>query len=294
MNDLSYWLKKAKEEGFAIGAFNVGNLETFKAVVAAAENQNSPVIIESSENETEYFGADNLIDLIDNARDKTGLPIFANLDHTRHFENIKPGIEAGYNLIHYDGSRELPDKNLATLKDVVELAHSNNVLVEGELDYIIEGSEVRKISAAEGLSQSNLTDPDKAADFVRESGTDLFAVSVGNVHGLYRTPKKIDIELLKNINEKVSAYLTLHGASGISDDQIRQAIEIGRIVKINISTELRQALRQELEKGLKDQPNEMAIYKITPSSINRMQEIIEAKMRLFGSNGKGGKDARSN
>jgi fructose-bisphosphate aldolase class II len=280
------WFFKAQTEGFAIGAFNVANFETFKAVVAAAVAEASPVMIESSDGETAYVGADNLVDLVANAREETGLPIFLNLDHSRNFDKVTIGIEAGYDLVHYDGSKEAVEVNLQILKKVIPLAHQKNVLVEGEMDYIIEGSEVRGLSAAEGRAQSHLTDPEAAAAFVQASGLDTFAVSIGNVHGLYTTPKELDFERLAAIRKKITCFLSLHGGSGISDDQIRRAIALGRIVKINISTELRQALRQGLEEGLVTHPSEVAMYKITPKAITAVQNVVVKKMRLFGSAGK--------
>ncbi len=280
------WFQRAEVEGFAIGAFNVSTLETLKAVVQAAQKMSSPVLIESSDGETGYVGAANLADLIRNAREETGLPIFLNLDHSRTLENVAIGIEAGYDLVHYDGSKESPATNLEILKKVTYLARVKHILVEGELDYIIEGSELRTISAAEGRAQSTLTDPDQAADFVASSGLDTFAVSIGNVHGLYRTPKLLDFELLARIRERLPCFLSLHGGSGISDDQIKRAIQIGRIVKINVSTELRQALRLGIEESLVHHPDEVAMYKLTPEAIAGVQKIVEAKMRLFGSSGK--------
>ena len=286
MKTVRSWFARAEAEGFAIGAFNVANLETFKSVIQAAQNQTSPILIESSDGETSYVGADNLVDLVANARAETGLPIFLNLDHSRDFEKVSIGIEAGYDLVHYDGSKEPAAANLATLKKVVTAAHAKDILVEGELDYIIEGSEVRAISAEAGRAASHLSDPATAAAFAKQSGIDTFAVSIGNVHGLYATPKRLDFHLLAAIRAQVTCHLSLHGGSGISDDQIRRAITLGKIVKINISSELRQALRQGLEEGLAKHPDEVAMYKITPEAIAQVQAIVEKKIQLFGSSGK--------
>lgn len=280
------WFEQAQQEGFAIGAFNVANLETFKAVIAAATAENSPAIIESSDGETAYVGDDNLVDLVRNAREATGLPIFLNLDHSRTPENVLKAIEAGYDLVHYDGSKDSLERNIKNLIEITKFAHAKHILVEGESDYIIEGSEVRSISAAEGRAQSQMTEPDKAADFVKTTGIDTLAVSIGNVHGLYTSPKQLDLELLERIRARVSCFLSLHGGSGISDDQIRRAISIGKIVKINVSTELRLAFRQGLETELDKHPTEVAIYKLTPPAIAEVEKIVRAKMRLFGSSGK--------
>ncbi|MEK7460603.1 MAG: class II fructose-bisphosphate aldolase [Patescibacteria group bacterium] len=286
MKTIQTWFARAQAEGFAIGAFNVANLETFKAVIQAAVNQKSPALLESSDGETAYVGADNLVDLVANARAETGLPIFLNLDHSREIAKVQIALNAGYDLVHFDGSKESPAKNIDTLRRVVRMAHSRHILVEGELDYIIEGSEVRSITAEEGRAASQLSDPETARAFVEETDIDTFAVSIGNVHGLYTTPKKLDLTLLEKIRGSVDCFLSLHGGSGISDDQIRHAIAVGRIVKINISSELRQALRQGLEHSLQSQPNEVAMYKITPAAIENVQKIVESKMKLFGSSHK--------
>lgn len=283
---LKHWLERAHKEGFALGAFNVSSTEILRAVLAAATVKQSPVIIESSDGETEYLGAKNLVDLVTNAREETHLPIFVNLDHARSVDRIQIGLDAGYDLVHYDGSKESPEVNLHNLKTVVKRAHSLGILVEGERDYIIEGSTVRHISAAAGRALSQTTDPETAAIFVENSGIDIFAASIGNVHGLYTSPKILDLKLLAEIREKVSSFLSLHGGSGIDDEQIRQAIEIGQFVKINVSTELRQAVRAGLERELKEHPDEVAMYKLMPDALREVQTIVEAKMELFGSAGK--------
>lgn len=283
---LKHWLERAHREGFAIGAFNVSSAELLRAIIEAAVTKESPVIIESSDGETEYLGAKNLVDLVNNAREETRLPIFLNLDHARSVDRVQIALDAGYDLVHYDGSKESPEVNLKNLQTVVKRAHGIGSLVEGERDYIIEGSAVRKITAAAGRAQSHMTDPEVAAIFVKNSRLDIFAVSIGNVHGLYTSPKILDLKLLAEIQEKVPSFLSLHGGSGIDDEQIRQAIEIGQFVKINVSTELRQAVRAGLERELKEHPDEVAMYKLMPDALREVQMIVEAKMELFGSAGK--------
>lgn len=283
---IAKWFDRAQSDGFAIGAFNVANLETFKAVIEAAQAEHSPVIIESSDGEAAFVGPANLVDLVDNARQETGLPIFLNLDHSREPDKVITGIEAGFDLVHYDGSKNDIDTNIRNLRELVPSAHRHHILVEGEADYIIEGSEVRNMSAAEGKAKSVMTDPARAAEFVAKTSIDTFAVSIGNVHGLYTSPKKLDLELLGKIRAALTCYLSLHGGSGISDDQITRAIEVGKLVKINVSTELRQAYHDGLEQALVAQPDEVAMYKITPDVIDKVKQIIQAKMRLFGSSGK--------
>lgn len=219
------WLTKARNEGWAIGAFNVGNLETFKAIVQAAANKKSPIIIESSSGETAWLGAANIVDLARNYSKELGVPILVNLDHTPTVEECEKGIEVGYDMIHFDGSKLPYEENLAKLKQVVEMAHSKGLTCEGELDHIGGSSEVHSSGVAEEI-KIQMTDPEKAAVFVKESGIDIFAAFVGNIHGLYEgAEKKLDIELVSRIAEATGAFLSLHGSSGIPEDQVREAIK---------------------------------------------------------------------
>ena len=244
------WLKKAQDEGFAIGAFNVGNLETFKAVAEAAKNKRSPVIIESSPGETDWMGADNIVDIARNYEWDFGIPILVNLDHALELEECRKAIEEGYDLIHFDGSKLPVEQNLIILKQVVEAAHAKGLTVEGELDHIGGSSEVHQESAQAVALEIKKTDPEKARDFVTQSGIDIFAAFVGNVHGLYSGGEKyLDIELLKKIATATDAFLSLHGSSGIAEDQIKAAIANG-VVKVNLNTEIRQAYKDSLEQVL--------------------------------------------
>src|SRR3989344_4389362 len=151
------WLQKAKNEGFAIGAFNVGNLETFKAVAAAAANKKSPIIIESSPGETKWMEAENVVDIARNFSEEYGIPILVNLDHGETLEQCQIGINAGYDLIHFDGGKLTFDQNLETTKKVVELAHAKGLTVEGEIDHIQGSSEVHQGSATTEVLKGALT-----------------------------------------------------------------------------------------------------------------------------------------
>ncbi|MBI2021871.1 class II fructose-bisphosphate aldolase [Candidatus Daviesbacteria bacterium] len=281
------WLEKAKREKFAIGAFNVGNLETFKAVVQAASSKKSPVIIESSPGETDWMGADNIVDLAKNYSSDYQVPILVNLDHATSFEDCQKGIEAGYDLIHCDGSKLPLEENIQLTKRVADLAHSYNLTCEGELDHIGGSSEVHQGSAGEEAAKVEMTNPQKALEFVSQTGIDVFAAFVGNVHGLYLSQeKKLDIDRLREIASKTGVFLSLHGSSGISEEQVRQAIENG-IVKVNLNTEIRQAYKDTLEQILKDNPNEYAMYKSEQPLIDKIKALVEYKIDLFGSAGKG-------
>ena len=275
------WFEKARREHFALGAFNVGNLETLEAIVAAARQMRSPVLVESSSGETKFLGAYNLVALVREYREREGVPIFLNLDHSPNLAEARVGIEAGYDLIHFDGSQLPYEENLSTTKTIVQEAHAKGQLVEGEIEHIAGSSEVHLGEPPPVV----LSDPHRAKEFVAETGVDTLAVSIGNVHGLYQSPKTLDIALLKTLRQTVDCYFSLHGSSGIADDQIRAAVAHG-IVKINLNTEIRQAYRQTLEKVLREHRSEYAMYKIMPPVIEAVQHVVERKMRLFGSAGK--------
>lgn len=278
------WLEKAKRERWAIGAFNVGNLETFKAIVQAAVNKRSPVILESSPGETNWMGAENMVDLAKNYSQEFNIPILVNLDHAEDFESCQKAIEAGYDLIHFDGSKLPLEQNLEILKRVVELAHSKGLTVEGEMDTISGSSEVHKGSAKDEAAKGKFTDPIAAKQFVEGSGIDVFASFFGNVHGVFSGgDENLHLEILEEIARQLpNTFFSLHGGSGIPDEQVKQAIERG-VVKVNINTEMRQAFKDTLEKVLEEHPEEYAMYKIEQPVLKAVQLIVEHKMTVFGS-----------
>ncbi len=275
------YLLKAQAGHFAIGAFNAANLETIKAIVSAAKKQNSPIIIEASHGEIDFIGAKNFVALIRNAREETGLPIFANLDHAPTLEAAIEGINLGFDLIHFNGSTLPYETNLEQSKKIIALAHASGVLVETELDTIPGGSSVHPKTAEEELAITKLTDPAQAHDFVNQTQTDTLAASFGSIHGLYTTPKRLDIERLKQIRSQTTCFLSLHGGSDMPDEQVKQAIQNG-VVKVNVNSELRLTFRTTLEKTLGEN-KELAIYKIMPPVLDAVSAIVEAKISLFGS-----------
>lgn len=279
-------LNRAQKEGYAIGAFNAANIETLKAIVGAAVKLKAPIIVESSHGETEFIGAENLVDIVANYREETGLPIFVNLDHAPSLEAARKGIEAGYELIHINASKLPYEENVKVVKTVVDEAHAKDLLVEAELTPI-EGSSAPHMQETieEEQAKSKYTDPEQAKDFVSRTGVDTLAVSVGNVHGVYKTAPKLDLELLKKLRETLPCFFSLHGGSGIPDDQVRSAVEVGKIVKVNVNSEMRIAYRETLENVL-DKTDEVAIYKIMPDVIAAVQKVVEKKITLFGSTGK--------
>jgi len=285
------WLQRARAEGFAIGAFNVGNLETFKAIVKAAANKKSPIIIESSPGETHWMGAENIADIGENFSKEYGIPIIVNLDHSETLEDCMAAIEAGYGLVHFDGSKLPYEENVKIAKRVVEAAHSKGIIVEGEIDRIVgAGSEVHKEMYTVEQIRSGYTDPVKARKFIEETGVDVFAAFFGNIHGTVPPGGQppLDVALVQKVKETAGTFLSLHGGSGIDASDIKLAIEIGGINKVNVNTDLRVAFRASLEKTLKDNPDTVALYKIFPPVIESVQQVVERWIDICGSANKVG------
>jgi len=276
---------KAQSQSFALGAFNVCNLETIKAIIQASQKLLSPVIISSSPGETDYIEPENLCDIVKNYRRQTGLPIFINLDHAKSLEKIKRAINAGYDMIHFDGSDLSFEDNKKITKQVMAMAKEKNIVVEGELGYI-SGSSAPFLDqkVAEIQAKGSLTDPDQAQEFVEETRIDVLASFIGNVHGLYKGAKKLDLERLALIKQKTNCFLSLHGGSGTEASEIKEVIKRG-VVKVNINTELRVAYKTASQQAF-NQSIEVAAYKLMPSVIEAIQKIVEEKIKIFGSQGK--------
>jgi len=279
-------LTKAKNEGWALGAFNTGNLEITKGIVQAAQSQQAPLIMETSFGELQHFGLKNFLSVVENFRQETGLTILTNLDHGGGLEECQAAIEAGYNLVHFDGSNLPFEENIKITKALVEQAHPKGILIEAEIDKILGDSRNHEEEAESVQASGNYTDPQKAADFVSQTGCDILAVFIGNLHGTYQTPPKLDLERLRMIKDQVACFFSLHGGSGLLAEDVKMAIKMG-VVKVNVNTELRIAYRQTLENVLRGS-DELAIYKIMPPVIAAVQKVVEEKIQLLGSAGKGG------
>mgnify|MGYP000524113211 CR=1 FL=1 len=282
------WFKKAQKENFAIGAFNADNLEIFKAILTAAKNRKSPVMIEFSPGEVSYFGLRNIVDLVVNAREEYKIPIFLNLDHAKKVEDCMTAIgQPGFDEIHFDGSDLTFEENIKEVKRVVGAAHSKGLLVEGEIDKVGGSSEVHPENIEVETLKGSYTDPKKAVSFVGETQIDIFAAVFGNVHGTFPNQPDLDINLLSAIRGALpNTFLSMHGGSGISAVQVKTAIETGKIVKINVNTELRAAYKDALCEKIGEEPNEYKIYKFADEIMLAVAAVVEGKIEIFGSSGK--------
>ena len=282
------WFNKARAEGFAIGAFNVDNMDIFKAVCIAGENKRSPVMLEFSQGEIGYFGLKNIVDLIINAREEYGIPILLNLDHSKSVEDCIAAIDqAGFDDVHFDGS-DLPyEKKVEETKKGGDSAHKKGLLVEAEIDKIAGSSDIHDEEIDIKLLKQSYTDPQKVSKFFIETGVDMLATAFGNVHGTFPVQPDLDVNLLSKIREAVpSCFLSLHGSSGIPAEQVKTAINVGKMVKVNLNTELRVAYREAIGEELSENPEEYASYKLSSDVIMAVAAVVEAKIDVFGSGNK--------
>lgn len=293
----------ARQKGYAVGAFNINNLETLLAVAEAAVEEKSPVIVAVTPSAIKYAGLSYLSRIVRTAADSVALPMSLHLDHGENFEVVAKCVEAGFTSVMIDGSFLKFEENIALTKRVVELAHSKGVSVEAELGRLA-GVEESTVEEKEAV----LTDPVAAGEFVAKTGVDALAVAIGTSHGAYKfkAEPKLDFERLKLIRERVSIPLVLHGASsvpqwiiekaskygaeltgakGIPEEHIKKAISLG-IAKINIDTDLRLAFTAAVREVLANSPREFDPRKILGPAKDAMREVVKSKMRLFGSSGK--------
>ena len=279
-------LKNAQKGGYAIGQFNISTDEQLRAIVEVAKNLKSPVIIGTSESERKFIGTKQAVVLVESWQEQIGLPIILNADHCKNFESAKEAVDAGYSAVHFDGSGLSFEENIKITKRVVDYAKKKNpnILVEGELGYLRGESVVHKKIE---IKLEDLTKPKQAKEFVEKTKVDSLAVTVGNVHGVETDMENppLYLDRLEEIQKIVlKTFLVLHGGSGTLDKDIEKAIKLG-IVKININTELRIAYSEELEETIKEHPEEVKPYKILAPAVEATKEVVEKKIKLFGSKG---------
>lgn len=285
MNTLNL-LRQAKNKKYAIGAFNAANTETLIAITNAAKKLKSPIILEASEGEVNYIGVEQLAALAQIYKKQTGVPIILNLDHAKTFEACKSAIDAGFDYVHLDGSKLPLDENIKVTKKVVEYAKAQNpkVIVEGEMDHI-QGSSADHTSEDPSLydKPEYFTNPKAAKDFVNQTGIDVFASFIGNLHGVFSKETRLKFDILEQLtNILPDTFLSLHGGSGTNKEDVKKAINLG-IVKVNVNSEMRMAFKKTLQESL-NKTDEIAVYKITPNAIMAVQKVVEDKIILFGSN----------
>lgn len=296
-------LVPATRKAYAVGAFNINNLETVLAISEAAIEEKSPAIIAVTPSAIKYGGLSFLSKIARTAAENSSAPMSLHLDHGEDFETASKCVEAGFTSVMIDGSHLKFDENIAMTKRVVDVARPKRVSVEAELGRLA-GVEEKTVEEKDAI----LTDPKVAKEFVERTGVDALAVAVGTSHGAYKfkADPKLDFDRLKQIRKEVSIPLVLHGASsvpawivekaskygaelggakGIPEEHIKKAISLG-IAKINIDTDLRLAFTATVREVLANSPKEFDPRKILGPAKDAMKEVVRGKMRLFGSSGK--------
>jgi len=295
--------EKSMKEGFAIGAFNVNNLEIIQGIVDAAQKQNSPVILQASSSAIKYARINYLMKMIEAAVEETTIPIALHLDHGADFETCKECIDAGFTSVMIDGSKYSFEENIELTKKVVEYAHSKGVVVEAELGKLAGIEDEVSVSEAE----AKYTDPTQAKEFVERTGCDSLAIAIGTSHGAYKFKgeAKLRIDILKEIKEKIpNTPIVLHGASsvisdlvimcnefggeipgakGVPDEILQEASRAG-VSKINVDTDLRLAMTANIRKVFAEQPSEFDPRKYLAPARSAITEVVEHKIKdVFGS-----------
>lgn len=272
--------QKAQAGQYAVGAFNVENLEMVMAVIRAADELNAPVIMQSTPSTVKYAGLDYYLAMAKAAAERASVPVAMHLDHGNTFELAMQALRTGYTSIMIDGSHGSFEENIALTRRVAEACLPSNISVEAEL-----GKVGGKEDDLEAEHDSPYTDPQQAKEFVERTNVCSLAVAIGTAHGLYHGTPKLDLERLSAIHEVVSIPLVLHGASGVPDDAVRESIKRG-ICKVNFATELRIAYSDGVKKYLAENPDGFDPKKYGAAGMENVTALVKEKICVCGSNGK--------
>ncbi|MEK7564092.1 MAG: class II fructose-bisphosphate aldolase [Patescibacteria group bacterium] len=284
MRTLREYIKEAEEKHVAVGHFNISNVEALHGIYNAANKLDLPVIIGLSEGEEAFVGREEAFALVDAMRTRDEYPIFLNADHHKSFESVKKCIDAGFDAVIFDGTELSLEENAKLTKECVDYARKvtaetgRDILVEAELGFIGSGSNIKE-SIPEGAGI--LTTPEDAKRFVDMTGIDLFAPSIGSIHGLIKTGKPhINEERVSEIKNITGLPLVLHGGSGLRDVDFTNAIAAG-VAVVHINTEIRVAFEEALKKFLEENPNEVVPAKILQPAVDAIEKVVTERLKLF-------------
>jgi fructose-bisphosphate aldolase class II len=276
-------IREAESSGVAVGHFNISDISALKGIFEASREFNFPVIIGLSDGERKFIGAKQAAALVKSLREQYDFPIFINADHAKSLEAAKEAAEAGFDAVMFDAGNLPIEENIRKTKEAVEAVKSasEKILVEGEIGYIAGSSSIINSSGLE-IKEENLVKPDEAEKFVKETGVDLLAPAVGNVHGIFKDAPmpNLNIERIKEIKSKIAVPLVLHGGSGIEEPDLKSAVSAGMSV-VHVNTELRLAWRKAIWESLSANPEEIAPYKILPDVVSAIKKAVENKLKLF-------------
>lgn len=286
MKTLREYIKEAEDKKVAIGHFNISNIEALHGIYNAAKKLSVPIIIGVSEGEKDFIGKEEISVLIKMIRERDNYPIFLNADHHYSFDSVKSVLDNNFDTAIIDAVKLPIEENIIVTKKCVEYAKELNqkegrdILIEAELGFIGQSSKLLEI-IPEDVNESTMTLPEDAKYFVEQTGIDLIAPSVGNIHGMVKGGNpKLDINRIKKIRESCGVPIVLHGGSGISDEDFVNAIKAGVSI-IHINTEIRVAYKEAIEKYLKENPKEIAPYKFLKNGVDAIEKVVEARLKLF-------------
>lgn len=295
-------LRQARAGGYAVGAFDLINLEFLEGVLAGAVGRRAPVILSLAEIHFDYVDLDLFAPALLRAAERAPIPASVHLDHGEDMDTIERALAAGFTSVMIDGSALSYEENVRLTREVVRMAHAAGAAVEAELGYVA-GREFyvggRDAAADAGLDTGPgagsgaasdaasvvYTDPDQAADFVARTGCDSLAVSVGTIHGLCRGRPRLDLPRLAEIRGKVPVPLVLHGGSGLTDEEFRQLI-VGGVSKINFYTELSHAATRAVKETLAAEPEVTGITRVLSGIRDTVRHVVEEKVTAWGSAGR--------
>lgn len=278
-------LTKAKEGGYAVGAFNTANLEITQAIIKAAGKMYSPVIIQVTEKTMDYAGGRAIFNLIKNIAEfyYPQIPVGIHLDHGKSLEIIQRVADIGFNSVMYDGSRDKYDDNLTATKKVVNFCKKRGISVQAELGNVPYFGEIETETVD---WEKYMTDPNQAEEFVKKTEIDALAVAIGNAHGFAKERKEPDYARLEMISRKINIPLILHGASDWEDGRVAEVIKRG-ICCFNVDTAIRLAFINNLANSLSNKSDmSFDVRKVLGSAKKAVEDVVKEKMKLFGSDGK--------
>lgn len=276
MNDI---LLPAKEEHYGVGFFNAVNVEMARAVIETAEELHSPVMIGTAEVLLPTTNLNLVADYLLPMAREASVPVAVHYDHGLTFDRCMQALRLGFSSVMFDCSTKSYEDNAEAVAEMVKICHGMGVTVEGELGHVGDNEGAGKLAKPSDY----FTDPDMAVDYVKKTGIDALAIAVGNAHGDYKFPPKLDFERISVISERTGLPLVLHGGSGLSDDDFREAVKRG-ICKINIFTDLDKAGKNGVARGLEEGAASMC--SLIPYEIEAMKAVVGEKIHLFGSVGK--------
>jgi fructose-bisphosphate aldolase class II len=275
-------LVEAEKGCYAVGAFNANNMEIVQAIIEAAEEEKAPVILQASQGALKYAGIEYITAMVKVAAERATVPVVLHLDHGTGFEQLMQCIRNGFTSIMVDGSAYSLEENIAVTKKVKEIADAVGVSVEAEIGRIGGTEDHIFVSEREAF----FTDPQEAKRFVDETGVEALAVAIGTAHGQYKGEPKLDFARLEKIKGLIpNTPIVLHGSSGVPDESIRRAIELG-VRKVNIDTNLREAFVAGMREVIESNPKEIDPRKILKPAKEKMKAVVKEKIMLFGSAGK--------